>query len=252
MVDADTEYKGLSTRARRKCLLGVTITLVEDSLSASEALRLMAVASGSRLRRADRLLSAERHLSLYRPNVVIIDLGLPDGSGLDLIETLGAMPAPRPGIIAFSGADLAEWETKARSAGADAILPKPVGSLAIFQNTVLSVLPDRDQRPTPVAAIGSAADTLPPQVRRDDLAHALDLIDTARDDLRLDSLVYACQFIASLAVMIEDAELQLEAARILAIGEASPATEGAIERLRHILTDRLAREDQRLQRTRAG
>lgn len=77
-------------------LLGLTVLAVEDSRFACEALRLLCLRSGARIRRADSLRAARRHLRVYRPTVVIIDLGLPDGNGVDLIQGLStAAPAPR-------------------------------------------------------------------------------------------------------------------------------------------------------------
>lgn len=227
--------------ARRKCLLGVTITLVEDSLSASEALRLMAVASGARLRRADRLITAERHLSLYRPNVVIVDLGLPDGSGLDLIEKMSKVERGRPGVIALSGRDVEEWGEAAREAGADAVMPKPIGSIATFQTSVLSVLPDRENRTQPVPSVGSTKSLLTQQIKIEDLAHALKLLDGAGSEMDLDALAYAAQFAASLAVMLEDKALQLDARVLMEAEQFDEATKSAISHLSDQLSSRIGR-----------
>ncbi|MFC3118515.1 response regulator [Jhaorihella thermophila] len=86
-------------------LMGWTILVVEDSLYASDAVRLLCLRSGARIRRADCLASARRHLQVYRPSAIIVDLGLPDGSGLGLIAELNAAVPRIPVIIAVSGED---------------------------------------------------------------------------------------------------------------------------------------------------
>ena len=62
-------------------LLGLTVLVVEDSRFACEAMRLLCLRSGARIRRADNLHHAHQHLKVYRPSVVIVDLGLPDRGG---------------------------------------------------------------------------------------------------------------------------------------------------------------------------
>ena len=104
-------------------LFGLTVLVVEDSKFACEGIRLLCLRSGARILRADCLRSARRHLQVYRPSVVIIDLGLPDGNGAELIEELNAA-SPRVGIVlAISGDSFGE--SVALAAGADGFFAKP-------------------------------------------------------------------------------------------------------------------------------
>ena len=208
-------------------LQGVTLLLVEDSRFACEAIRLMCLRSGARLRRADCLGSARRHLQCYRPTVVIADIGLPDGSGLDLIGTL-ARQCPRvPALIAMSGD--AGAGAAARAAGADLFLAKPVENLAAFQQAVLSLLPDRPQ-----AAAGDAAPFSPDRAAlRDDLAHAAALLDPQAEG----DLDYVAQFLKGLALSAHDADLRAAAEALLADHGQNTAPLG---RVNGLLRDRLA------------
>ncbi len=74
--------------AGRLPLQGLTLLAVEDSRFASDALRLLSQRSGARLRRAESLEAAWAHLRVYRPDVILVDLGLPDGRGETLIRRL--------------------------------------------------------------------------------------------------------------------------------------------------------------------
>src|SRR6056297_3042819 len=123
----------------RRPLLRMTILVVEDSRYACEALRLMCLRSGARIRRADCLTSARRHLQVYRPSAVIVDHGLPDGSGLELIAELHAA-RPRVGILMGMSGD-GTGASAAKAAGADGFLDKPIASLATFQHAILEHMP---------------------------------------------------------------------------------------------------------------
>lgn len=120
-------------------LLGQSVLVVEDSRHAGEALRLMCMKGGARIRRADCLKSADRHLKSWRPSVVIIDLGLPDGSGLDLIRRLNTATPRVAVLLAVSGEP--QMRQAALAAGADGFLAKPFGSVANFHAMVLAKLP---------------------------------------------------------------------------------------------------------------
>lgn len=136
----------LAGSSRRRSLDGITILLVEDSLSASEAIRLMAMSCGARLRRADNMETGLQHLAMYRPDVAIIDLGLPDGNGLEMIRAIHADADQTTKVIAISGADGAEWTDPAQEAGAVAVMTKPIDGIDQFQDTIIDCLPDAQSR----------------------------------------------------------------------------------------------------------
>ncbi len=189
-------------------LLGMTVLAVEDSRYASEALRLMCLRSGARIRRADCLRSARRHLQVYRPSVVIIDLGLPDGSGADLIEELDRA-TPRVGVIvATSGNPTAE--ATAMAAGADGFLHKPMESLGTFQQQILRHLPE-DRRPNGPYAITDEVISPDPLAYRDDLEHVLNLLDGGHD---APVLSYISQFLEGVAQSASDGALAQAATKL--------------------------------------
>lgn len=182
-------------------LLGLTILVVEDSRFACEAMRLLCLRSGARIRRADCLKSARRHLQVYRPSVLVADLGLPDGSGIDLIDEL-AQATPRvPVILGTSGDDHAE--NAAIAAGADGFLAKPVTSLATFQQAVLSRLPS-NQQPSGPRAIRDEVIEPDKMAFHDDMAHVADVLNDLAGDKVLD---YLAQFVGGVARSAQDATL---------------------------------------------
>jgi two-component system response regulator PilR (NtrC family) len=63
-----------------------TILLVEDDLSLQESLRDFLVESGFDARAASSRQEGEALLRTLRPAVCLLDLNLPDGSGLDLLR----------------------------------------------------------------------------------------------------------------------------------------------------------------------
>lgn len=208
---------------RRQCLFAVTILLVEDSRSASEAIRLFAAESGARVRRADSLHAANRHLAIYRPSVVMIDLGLPDGDGMALIRHLAGASTPIGGIIALSGHDRSAWQADAMAAGASACLEKPIESLRVFQDCVLGVLPDSETRRRPDGRDLSISGRASVQTAfEDDLRRARSLLADALPAGDGDTIAYCAQFLGSVGEMLDDPDLA-RAARAAASGPGGAA-----------------------------
>jgi DNA-binding NarL/FixJ family response regulator len=174
-------------------LLGLTVLIVEDSRFACEAIRLLCLRSGARIRRADCLRSARRHLRVCRPAVVMIDLGLPDGNGIDLIAELTSTQPRVEVIIAMSADD--HLGPDAIAAGADGFIGKPITSLAAFQTSVLALLPE-GRRPKGPRVMDET--TIRPDLIafRDDIAHIADVLDEAEDAYTLD---YVAQFLTGVA-----------------------------------------------------
>ncbi|MEM7719288.1 MAG: response regulator [Pseudomonadota bacterium] len=174
-------------------LLGSMILVVEDSRHACEAMRLICQRSGARIRRAESLASAERHLRTYRPRIAVIDLGLPDGSGLALIERLASTEPRLEGIIATSGDE--SLREAAIKAGADTFLAKPLLSVSQFQQVALALLPDQARHI--VVATNAVDDVTPDPISlRDDLSLAAELLRVEADQATLD---YVAGFLAGIA-----------------------------------------------------
>lgn len=214
-------------------LAGLTVLVVEDSRFASEAVRLLCLRSGARLRRADSLASADRHLKVYRPTVIIVDLGLPDGSGLDLIDKLSHAEQRIPAIIATSGDENAL--NSAMLAGADSVLPKPMQDLAQFQSTLIGALP-ADQRPGGPRAMPS--ETVSPDLcaLHDDYARVAELIDAADSD---QSMAYVAQFLSGLGRAAEDPDIETAAATLMHRCDKGRPMQGDMARIAGLLQERL-------------
>jgi len=191
-MDDKSPFSPLTTPSAARPLLGMTVLVVEDSRFSSDALRLMCVRSGARIRRGDCLTSARRHLQVYMPTVAIVDMGLPDGSGADLIEELNKASPRIELILGTSGDDFAQ--EAALAAGADGFIAKPYGSLAEFQQAILRRLPDA-YRPTVARVADNEAIQPDPVAFRDDLLHAADTLKDGDEEL----IDYVAQFLGGLA-----------------------------------------------------
>lgn len=224
---------------KQRPLLGVTILVVEDSGFASEAIHILCRKSGARFRRADSLATAERHLRVFRPHAVVIDLGLPDGNGLDLIRRLAQIGSGGPAILAVSGDDALEPLTY--RAGAQGFMAKPIVNLAAFQNAVLQILPNRKAPSGPRIL---PTDIVSPEQTSyyNDLSKALAMVKEHPTGAKR---AYVAQFLSGLALYSCDDELQ-SAVENLQDKQTDPHTADAAlatlvsKRLQAILSEQLS------------
>lgn len=214
-------------------LLGQTVLVVEDSRFAGETMRLMCLRGGARIRRADCLRAAARHLKTYRPTVVVVDLGLPDGSGLDLIRQLARSPQRVPVLLALSGDP--SLQDAAIEAGADDFLAKPFGSVSSFHNAILSRLP-LDERPRGPRELTNDIVQADSDALFDDFALISDLLNGQMDARTLN---YAVNFAIGLGRSVEDEALVESARRLCAAIKAERPFAADLSDLAAVVQSRL-------------
>jgi CheY-like chemotaxis protein len=227
------DFMMVRTPTAQQPLLGMTVLVVEDSRYASEALRLLCLRSGARIRRADCLASARKHLRVYRPSAVVIDLGLPDGSGTDLIAEL-AQSSPRITVLLGISGD-ADRQAEALDAGANGFLAKPIESLAVFQQAILAHLPDCAQ-PAGPRVLSDEIVNPDPIAYHDDIAHAAEVLSNGPEGKMLD---YVAQFTIGIAKSGHDGLLETAAKSLAKARSRGASVKQDVQLLRGMLKDRL-------------
>lgn len=101
------------------------ILIVEDESNIRRFVRIALEQEGMSVVEASTLAQARMDAATRRPDLMIVDLGLPDGDGKDLIHDLRAwVYSP---ILVLSARDREEEKVAALNAGADDYLVKPFG-----------------------------------------------------------------------------------------------------------------------------
>jgi two-component system, NtrC family, response regulator AtoC len=101
------------------------LLLVEDERLLRWALHSRLEKAGHFVDDAATLAAAEEHLKRRRPDVVLLDVNLPDGNGLDFLETQREKLA-ESGVIVFTADGRVEDAVRAMKLGAVDFLSKPV------------------------------------------------------------------------------------------------------------------------------
>jgi two-component system cell cycle response regulator DivK len=116
------------------------ILVVDDHELNLKLLERLLEIEGHEVRAADSLAAAERALAEEHPAMIVLDVNLPDGSGLELTRKLKSRPgtASIP-IVACTAGVLPEEEREALEAGCDAYVSKPI-DLRRFATIIASIL----------------------------------------------------------------------------------------------------------------
>jgi two-component system KDP operon response regulator KdpE len=104
---------------------GPLVLVVEDEPQMRRFLRASLTSHGFRLVEAETSQEAMAQATTHSPDIVLMDLGLPDGDGIDLTRRLREWS--RVPVIVLSARGREEDKVEALDAGADDYLTKPFG-----------------------------------------------------------------------------------------------------------------------------
>jgi len=108
-------------------LTKLRILLIDDNADVSESLALLLQLEGHEVDTADCGLTGIEKAQAFRPQVVLLDIGLPDISGYEVARRLRELPETRQTLlVAISGYGQAKDLEQSKSAGFDRHLLKPV------------------------------------------------------------------------------------------------------------------------------
>jgi two-component system, OmpR family, response regulator len=120
------------------------VLLVDDSVDAAEALSMLLETLGHEVRTMHDGTSALAIVDEFRPEAVILDIGLPGMDGFALARELRKRPSTRDVLlIALTGYGGDEDRLRARAAGFDHHLVKPVAFVDLEDLIARSFGPDR-------------------------------------------------------------------------------------------------------------
>jgi len=123
------------SKARREPALelqGKRVLVVDDNLDSAEMIAALVARWGHRTEQAHDGPSALKLALDFRPDVVLLDIGLPEMDGYEVARRLRASGgSPRPRIIAVSGYGREVDRLKSAAAGFDSHLVKPVDFAAL-------------------------------------------------------------------------------------------------------------------------
>lgn len=102
------------------------ILVVEDSALVRDAMRTLFEATDRRVSLAGSVAECVAACAANRPDILLLDLTLPDGDGLSALPVLRAQGTLPRVVVALTGHDDPATERRCREAGCRTLLVKPV------------------------------------------------------------------------------------------------------------------------------
>ena len=128
------------------------VLIVDDNRDGADALGLLVEELGNRVHVTYGGAQALDVATAFRPDLMLVDLLMPDMNGCDLVRRIRLMPAfEKTKIVAITGLKDDGHRIMATKAGCDAVLSKPV-ALSALKNLLGSVVAvDAGQSPKPAS-----------------------------------------------------------------------------------------------------
>jgi two-component system response regulator AtoC len=125
------------------------VLIVDDDFNTRDALVEIAKAEGFTSAVAGSLRDAQVQIACQRPDLVLIDLRLPDGNGMDLFHDIEPRPATQ--MVLITGHASVETAIEALRLGATDYLTKPINFRRL--KTILSRVPRTSDLKTEISAL---------------------------------------------------------------------------------------------------
>ena len=106
------------------------VLIIEDDQAIQDILRILFESNGFRVVMASTAACGEHYARLHRPDVVVVDLGLPDGDGLNVITGIRVW-SPVP-VVVLSGQTAEGQRLAAFDKGADDFIIKPFSAAELL------------------------------------------------------------------------------------------------------------------------
>jgi len=129
------------------------VLVIEDEPAIRTVLRVLLEAEGYRVVEADTALRAEIEARSHKPDLLLIDLGLPDADGLKVIRRVRAWS--QVPIVVLSARTQEEQKVAALDAGADDYVTKPFSSPELLARLRAALRRDVRAAPAPALQFGA-------------------------------------------------------------------------------------------------
>lgn len=118
------------------------VLVVDDNEDAANSLALILELGGHQTASVYSAVDALQHAPVFRPDVVLLDIGLPGMDGYEVAQKMRELPGLRDiRLVAVTGYGRSDDRIRAREAGFDDHLTKPV-DYAVLERT-LAAFPGR-------------------------------------------------------------------------------------------------------------